>query len=141
MAPHDSKVDLIASVSLFEGLGRRELEEIAKLVDEVDIPAGKVLMRQGERGSEMFIVAKGRFSIERNGQHLRDVGPGTSIGEIALLSEGLRTATVTAAEPSRILLAGHREFHTLMDAHPTIRMHILEGLATKVRFLDESGVH
>ena len=141
MASTDRKVDLIASVALFRGLGRRELEAIAKLVDEVDVPAGKVLMRQGESGSEMFIIAAGRFTIERNGHVLRDVGPGTSIGDISLISEGPRTATVTAAEASVILLAGHREFHTLMDEHPTIRMHILEGLATKVRFLDESGVH
>jgi CRP-like cAMP-binding protein len=141
MASKDPKVDLIASVSLFEGLGRRELEEIAKLLDEVAVPAGKVLMRQGEPGSEMFIIATGRFTIERNGKVLRDVGPGTSIGDLSLISEGPRTATVTAAEPSRILLAGHREFHTLMDEHPTIRMHILEGLATKVRMLDQSGVH
>jgi len=141
MASKDPKVDLIASVSMFEGLGRRELEQIAQLVDEVDIPAGKVLMRQGETGAEMFVVASGRFTIERDGRVLRDVGPGAAIGEISLLAEGPRTATVTAAEPSRILLAGHREFHRLMDEHPTIRMHILEGLATKVRFLDESGVH
>ena len=141
MASKDPKVDLIASVSLFEGLGRRELGEIAKLLDEVAVPAGKVLMRQGEPGSEMFIIAAGRFRIERNGQVLRDVGPGTSIGDISLIAEGPRTATVTAIEPSTILLAGHREFHTLMDEHPTIRMHILEGLATKVRWLDQSGVH
>jgi CRP-like cAMP-binding protein len=98
-------------------------------------------MRQGEHGSEMFIVAKGRFTIERNGLFLREVGPGTSLGDMSLLAEGPRTATVIAAEPSRILLAGHREFHTLMNEHPTIRMHILEGLAIKVRLLDEAGVH
>ena len=141
MSSKDSKVDLIASVPLFEGIGRRELEEIAQLVDEVEIPAGRVLMRQGENGAEMFIVATGRFSIERDGNHIRDVGPGASIGDMSLLSEGPRTATVTAAEPSVILLAGHREFHTLMDRHPTIRMTILEGLATKVRWLDEAGAH
>jgi len=141
MASKDPKVDLIASVSLFKGLGRRELGHNAQLVDEIEVPAGKVLMRQGETGDEMFIVATGRFTIERNGQFVRDIGPGGVIGEMALVSEGPRTATVIAAEPSRILLAGHREFHTLMEQHPTIRMHILEGLATKIRFLDESGVH
>ena len=137
----DPKVDLIASVPLFSGLGRRELEQIAQLVDEVEVPAGKVLMRQGELGSEMAIIATGRFTIERNGRHLRDVGPGASIGDMSLIAEGPRTATVTAAEPSRILLAAHREFHTLMDQHPTIRMKILEGLATKIRWLDEAGAH
>lgn len=141
MAAKGSKVDLIGSVSLFEGLARRELEEIAQLVDEVDVPAGRVLMRQGENGNEMFIVATGRFTIERNGRHIRDVGPGASVGDMSLIAEGPRTATVTAAEDSQILLAGHREFHTLMDGHPTIRMKILEGLATKIRFLDESGAH
>jgi CRP-like cAMP-binding protein len=141
MASSDPKVDLIASVPLFKGLGRKELQEIAQLVDEVDIPEGRVLMRQGETGSEMFIVATGRFRVERNGQFLRDVGPGAAIGEMALLSEGPRTATIIAAEPSRILLAAHREFHQLMDQHPTIRLQILDGLATKIRFLDEAGAH
>ena len=141
MASKDPKVDLIASVPLFQGLGRRELEHIAQLVDEVMVPAGKVLMRQGEHGNEMFIVATGRFTVERNGRHIRDVGPGASVGEMSLIAEGPRTATVTAAEDSQILLAGHREFHNLMDDHPTIRMKILEGLATKIRWLDEAGAH
>jgi CRP-like cAMP-binding protein len=60
---------------------------------------------------------------------------------MSLIAEGPRTATVTAAEPSRVLVAGHREFHSLMDLHPTIRMKILEGLATKIRLLDEAGAH
>jgi CRP-like cAMP-binding protein len=141
MASSDPKVDLIASVSLFQSLGRKELEQIAQLVDDVDIPEGKVLMRQGERGSEMFIIAAGTVRIERNGEFIRDAGPGTAIGEMALLSEGPRTATVTANEPTRILLAGHREFHQLMDQHPSIRLAILAGLATKIRMLDESGAH
>lgn len=141
MASGDPKVDLIGSVSLFQGLGRKELEQIAQLVDDVDIPAGKVLMRQGESGAEMFVIASGSVRIERNGEFIRNLGPGAAIGEMALLSEGPRTATVTTLEPTRILLAGHREFHELMDQHPAIRMKILEGLATKIRMLDEAGAH
>lgn len=137
----DPKVDLIASVPMFSRLGKRELDEIAALVDEVDVPAGKVLMRQGETGREMFIVAGGRFRIERNGTTVAEAGPGTTLGEIALLSEGPRTATVTAEEPSRVLVAGHREFHRLMDEHPAIRMQVLEGLADKIRSIDGQGVH
>ena len=141
MASSDSKVALIGSVSLFKGLGRKELEQIAQLVDDVDIPAGKVLVRQGENGAEMFIIATGSVRIERNGEFIRDAGPGTSIGEMALLSEGPRTATVTTNEPTRILLAGHREFHQLMEEHPTIRLAILGGLASKIRMLDEAEAH
>jgi CRP-like cAMP-binding protein len=141
MASNDPKVDLIASVPLFHGLGMKELEQIAQLVDEVDIPAGKVLMRQGETGAEMFIVATGSVRIERNGVFIRVAGPGTAIGEMALLSEGPRTATVTAAEPTRILLAGHREFHQLMEQHPTIQLAILSGMAAKIRMLDAASAH
>jgi CRP-like cAMP-binding protein len=141
MASRDPKVDLIASVPLFKGLGRKELQQIAQLVDDVDIPAGKVLMRQGDSGAEMFVIAAGTVRIERNGEFIRDAGPGTAIGEMALLSEGPRTATVTTNEPTRILLAGHREFHQLMEQHPTIRLAILSGLATKIRVLDDAGAH
>jgi CRP-like cAMP-binding protein len=141
MASSDPKVDLIASVPLFQGLSRKELAQIAQLVDDVDIPAGRVLMRQGENGAEMFIIATGSVRIERNGAFIRDAGPGTAIGEMALLSEGPRTATVTTNEPTRILLAGHREFHQLMEQHPTIQLAILNGVAAKVRMLDEAGAH
>ncbi len=141
MASSDPKVDLIASVPLFKGLGQKELREIAQLVDSVDIPAGQVLMRQGDNGSEMFVVATGSVRVERNGTFIRNAGPGSSIGEMSLLSEGPRTATVTAAEPTRILLVGHREFHQLMEQHLAIRLCILDGLAGKIRALDETGAH
>jgi CRP-like cAMP-binding protein len=141
MAGNDPKVDLIASVSLFKGLGRRELEQIAQLMDEVDVPAGKVLMRQGEHGEEMFVIASGRVAVERDGKVIAERGPGDAIGEISLLSKGPRTATITVLEPTRILLAGHREFNALMDDHPTIRVGILAGLADKIRAIDAASVH
>ena len=137
----DAKVDLIKSVSLFSGMGRRELEQVAQLMDEVEVPAGKVLMRQGQTGNEMFVIARGRVSVERNGNVFAESGPGAAMGEMSLLSEGPRTATVTATEDSTLLYAGHREFHSLMDQYPSVRLCILEGLAAKIRALDEAGVH
>src|SRR5262245_57248266 len=124
----DPKVDLIASVSMFDGLKQRELEQVAQLMDEVDFPAGKVVMRQGETGNARFVLSSGRVSIERNGRVVNERGPGSAIGEMSLLSEGPRTATVTTLEPVRALVAGHREFHSLMEDSKTLRLHILEGL-------------
>jgi len=141
MAGKDAKVNLIKSVGLFEGLRRGELEEIAQLVDEIDVPEGKVLMHQGDLGNEMFVIASGRFEIVRDGRVINTLGPGSAIGEISLIAEGPRTATVRAVEPSKLLVAGHREFHALMDDHPAIRLRILEGLAGKIRALDESRLH
>ncbi len=136
-----SKVDLLKSVSLFSGMGRRELEAVARLMDDVEVPAGKVLMQQGETGQEMFVIVSGRVSVERNGTKITERGPGSALGEISLLSEGPRTATVTALERSTLLYAGHREFHSLMDQHPSVRLCILDGLAAKIRLLDEASVH
>jgi len=140
MSPHDPKVDLLKSIPLFEGLGERELEQIARLVDEIDVRAGRVLMRQGETGSEMFIVVSGSFTIDRNGNVIRECGAGAALGELAILSEGPRSATVTANEPGSLLVVGHREFHALLDVAPGISRHLLETLARQLRALDEDAV-
>ncbi|HEX9550431.1 MAG TPA: cyclic nucleotide-binding domain-containing protein [Candidatus Limnocylindrales bacterium] len=140
MAPKDPKIDLLKSIPIFAGLSGSELERIARLVDEVDIPAGKVLMRQGEAGAEMFIVVRGGFTIERDGMTIRECGSGVALGELALLTEGPRSATVTASEPSRVLAVGHREFHALLDVAPEISKHMLGTLATHLRALDPDAV-
>jgi len=137
----DPKVDLISAVPLFAQCGRGDLQGLAALMDEVDVPAGYVLMRQGDIGREMFVVASGRVIVERDGQQINDLGPGGVIGEMALVSEAPRSATVRAVEPTRLFVAGHREFHSLMDAHPTIRMRVLEGMASKIRSLEADAAH
>ena len=141
MASKDPKVDLIATVSLFKGLGRRELEQIAQLMDEVDLPAGRTLIREGETGAEMFVIVSGRVTVERDGRKIAERGPGDAIGELALLSKGRRNATITTHEPTRVLVAGHREFQSLMDTHPTVRLGVLEGVVDKIRELDASAIH
>ena len=141
MAANDSKVDLIASVPLFQGLSRAELAEVAKLTDEVDVPAGHVLMRQGDLGRQMFVVARGRVAVERNGAQINELGPGGAAGEMALISEGPRNATVTTMEASVLLVVDHRGFHSLMDVSPTIRLRIFEGLANKIRSLDPGAAN
>jgi len=140
MAPKDPKRELLKTVPLFAGLGGRELGRIAQLMDQVDVRAGQVLMRQGDRGSEMYVVEQGRFTVERGGQTISESGPGDVLGEIALIAEGPRTATVTAVEPSRLFVVGHREFHALMDVSPQIRSHIFDTLASRLRKLDTNAI-
>jgi CRP-like cAMP-binding protein len=141
MAGNDPKLDLIRSVSLFKGLGRRELEQVGQLMDEVALPAGKTLMTQGDNGEEMFVIVSGRVGIERDGARVAEAGPGSVIGELALLSKAPRTATITTLEPTRVLVAGHREFHALMDDHPAVRLGVLGGVADRIRTLDQTAIH
>ena len=137
----DDKLDLVAAVPMFCRLGKRELTEVAGLLDEVDVPAGQVLMRQGEPGREMFLVISGTFRVDRNGHQIAERGPGSVLGEISLIAEGPRTATITATSAARLFVAGHREFHSLMDDHPAIKMQLLEGLADKIRVLEGDAAH
>jgi CRP/FNR family transcriptional regulator, cyclic AMP receptor protein len=142
MATHtDEKLELLKRTPLLAGLGRRDIEEVGRLADEVDLKAGHVLMRQGDPGREFFVVIDGEVSVDRDGRHVANVGPGGFVGDIALVTERPRTATVTTTVPSRFLVVGHREFHTLMDEYPSIRMSVLESMAIMLRDLEPDVPH
>jgi CRP-like cAMP-binding protein len=136
MATHSDKLDLLRRTPLLSALGSRELEEVGRLVDEVDVPAGRVLMREGDTGSEFFVVVSGTVGIDRGGTRVRTIEPGGFFGEIALLAEGPRTATATTDGPATLLVLGHREFHSVMDEYPAIRTCVLDALAARLRSLD-----
>jgi CRP-like cAMP-binding protein len=140
MAGGNSKQQLLKSISIFSACGPRDLTELGQLLDEVDIPDGKVITREGDSAGEMFLIASGKARVERGGQPVDSIGPGGIIGEMALISEGKRNATVTADGPVKAFVAGHREFHSLMDRYPDFRMRVLEGLAKKIRMLEEQAV-
>ena len=141
MVRPDEKLELLKRTPLLAGLGRRELEEVGRLADEIDVAAGKILMREGDIGREFFVLIDGSVSIDRGGRHVRTMAAGDFFGEIALIDEGPRTATVKADTPSKLLVLGHREFHSLMDQFPKIRMSVLEALARRVRRLEPDEAH
>ena len=137
----DEKIDLLRTVPLFGGLRDRELERISALADVIDLPADRRIMSQGERGAEMFVLVTGNSHVERDGESLGDRGPGAVLGEIALLDGGPRTATVTLSKASRLLVLARREFLTLLDEFPEIRLRILETVASRLRSLDHDAVN
>jgi CRP-like cAMP-binding protein len=137
----DEKIDLLRTVPLFGGLRDRELERISALADIIDLDADRTIMTQGERGAEMFVLVTGNARVERDGASLGDRGPGAVLGEIALLDGGPRTATVTLTEPSRLLVLARREFQSLLDEFPEVRLQVLETVAHRLRSLDHSAVH
>ena len=142
MATHtDQKLELLKRVPLLSGLGKRDIEEVGRLADEVDLPAGHVLMREGATGNEFFVIIEGSVRIERGGATLASLGAGDFLGEIALVDDGPRTATATTESPARLLVVGHREFHSLMAQFPTIQTSVLQALAQRVRLLDPETAH
>jgi CRP-like cAMP-binding protein len=137
----DEKLDLLHSVPLFAGLDRRHLERLGMLTEEVDVPPGKVLIRQGEHGDDLMLIVSGGVGVERNGTRINQLGPGDFFGEIALIAGGPRTATVTAEAPTRLLVVNHRDFHALMEEFPDVAAQVLLTLAHRIRALETDAVN
>jgi CRP/FNR family transcriptional regulator, cyclic AMP receptor protein len=135
----DPKLGLIASVPLFAGLNRREIEFLGKLMDDVDVPDGKVLTREGARGGEFFIVLEGSVRIERGGKELNRLGPGDFLGEIALIDQGPRTATAIADGAVRLMVLTSTGFASMLSQNPGVETKILRVLASRVRDLQPTA--
>ncbi len=93
MARASAKVELLRNVPLFSGLSAKELMSLSRLMDEIDLKPGTVIIREGNTGGEFFIVLEGTIEVKRKGRRLARLGPGDYLGEIALIDHGPRTAT------------------------------------------------
>ena len=129
----NSKIDLIKGVPLFSGASKSELAEIAAIADEIDLPAGKVLIEEGDHGREFFVLIEGTADVMQGGNKVgRLLGPGDFFGEIALISKAPRTATITTTSPVRALVITDRAFRHLLDHAPNIQIGALLALAERL---------
>ena len=132
MLHRNDKVELIRRVPLFSGCSKRELEQIAHLADEIDLREGKVLISEGERGREFFVLLEGEADVTKAGSHINTLRSGDFFGEIALVSDSLRTATVIASSPIRALVITDRSFKHLLKESPEIQRKVLVELAERL---------
>jgi CRP/FNR family transcriptional regulator, cyclic AMP receptor protein len=137
----DAKIQLLRRTPLFADLSKRELIELARLSDDLEVPAGAVLAREGEIGHEFFAVVEGEVEFARGGRTLDVSGPVEFFGEISLVEHTRRLATVTATTPLRFFVLGSREFRTLMDDNPRIERKVLLALARRLLSLVEAERH
>jgi CRP-like cAMP-binding protein len=128
----DKKAELIASAPLFAGCSKKELQLVASLADEIDLPAGKELTRQGAPGREFFVLLEGEVEVVRDGERLKTMSGGDFFGELALISEIPRTATVTATTPVRTLVVHSRDFRRLLRDEPEVAERILQAVAERL---------
>ncbi len=128
-----SKMEVLRKVPLFSGLSQRQLEQIAKLADEVEVPAGKQLATVGDVGHELFIIVDGEASVRARGGRTRRLGNGDFFGEMSLIDGGPRSATVEAATPMKLLVLSHREFWSLLNEAPQVTGKIMRALSQRLR--------
>jgi CRP/FNR family transcriptional regulator, cyclic AMP receptor protein len=136
----DDKLELLGRVPLFAEVDRDELEAIARIADEIDVPAGKALTHEGRHEGYFFVIASGSVRIERGGRVINRIGPGDFLGEIALLDGGPRTASATTESDCRLLSLTHERFHDLLDRSPSVRTAILEAVGQRMRAIDAESV-
>jgi CRP-like cAMP-binding protein len=128
----DAKLELLKGVPLFASCSKADLRQIAMLADETDVKAGRTLIREGTRGHEFFVVVEGSLLVTRDGKKVGVLGAGDFVGEIALVADVPRTATVTASTPVHMLVLTVRGFRDLLAQSPSIAAKILQRLGERL---------
>ena len=128
----DTKVEALKGVPLFEGLSRKELVQLERECEDLEVEPGKVLCREGEIGHEFFVIVDGKVQVTRQGRRIATLGGGDFLGEIALVTELPRTAMVTAETPVRLFVLTGREFHAVLDQNPKVERKVLRALARRL---------
>jgi CRP-like cAMP-binding protein len=131
--------DTLAHVNLFVGLDKKELHHVASSCQERTFPSGSVLMRQGDTGAGLFVITGGHVRVTRTTdpdqieEELRTMSPGEVLGEMALLDDLPRSATVTALDNVTALLLPVWEFRTILHSNPEIAVKLLATLSSRLR--------
>jgi CRP/FNR family transcriptional regulator, cyclic AMP receptor protein len=119
--------DLLAGVPLLSGLDRKHLETLARDFSERTFPAGSIVVREGDdHGIGFFVVADGEGTVTVKGKEVAKVGPGSYFGEVALISDRVRTATVTADTDLRCMVMTMWDFRSFVRGDAEVAWKLLE---------------
>ena len=127
------RVEMLRSVPLFSVLSKRQLEHLAGASHEVVLDHPTTVIEEGDHGDEFFIVADGEAHIERGGSHVATLEPGAYFGELSLLDDGPRSATVTTTGPATLLAIDRATFRTALATSSDLALALLAHLAGLLR--------
>jgi len=132
----DQYLKHLGEVPMFRALSKKDLGLVARLAEDYRVPAGQVLVREGRRESQFYLIVDGKAKVMRGKRTVATLGPGDYFGELALLDPGPRNATVTAQSDMEVLELGAREFGGLLEEVPGIARKLLAGLARRLHRAD-----
>jgi CRP-like cAMP-binding protein len=128
----DAKAKVLAGVPLFSGLSNKQLSQVATIAEELDFKAGKRLIREGSAGREFFILLEGSAEVTRGGKKLATRRAGDFFGEIALVCDRPRVATVTTLEPSVALVVTESNFRKLVRQTPDLALKVMQAVGERL---------
>ncbi len=132
-------LELLERIPIFASVERPELEHLARVAREIDVPAGTELTHEGRYEGYVFVVIAGKVGIERDGRTVDTIGVGDFFGEIAAIDGGPRTATARALEDSRLLTVPHEPFYEVLDAAPELRTAVMEAMERRLGRIDSEA--
>jgi CRP-like cAMP-binding protein len=132
MLSRNKKLDMIKQVPLFARCSKQNLTQVAGIADEIDLPEGRVLTREGSTGHEFFVLLEGTADVKQGSKKVSTLKAGDFFGEIALISRIPRTATVTTTSPGRALVITAHDFRSLVDRSPAVALQVLEAVASRL---------
>jgi CRP-like cAMP-binding protein len=136
MARRDAYIEHLGRVPLFSACSKDELRRLSRRTTDIPVPEGQALVNEGERGLEFFVIVNGRAKVSRRGRKVGEVGPGDFFGELALLIDADRNATVTALTPMETIVLSRREFEAALADAPRMTRKIMSGMAARLAEFD-----
>lgn len=133
----DEKLERLARVELFGALNPKDLKAVGKITDQVEVAPGHVLCRQGDRAYDMYVIGEGTADVEIDGTHVASVGPGETVGEMALIDRQPRGATVTATSSMTLYVIDRQRFWTMLEDVPALCHGLLVEVTARLRKLEE----
>jgi CRP/FNR family transcriptional regulator, cyclic AMP receptor protein len=121
----------LRDVPFFSSVSKQDLAAIAQQTDEIDVPAGQVLAREGDFGAEFFVIDSGKAEVTKGGERIAELGAGDFFGEMALLDEERRTATVTATTPMSLIVMTRANFRALDRSLPQVHETVAREIAER----------
>jgi CRP/FNR family cyclic AMP-dependent transcriptional regulator len=126
-------VDVLRKVPLFEGLEDADLERLADRFQERSFSEGSTIIEEGSTGTSFFVIGDGNVSVSVGGELRASLGPGDYFGEMAIMEEGVRSASITAATDVRSYFLTPWEFRPFVEEHPEVAWTLLQNLARRLR--------
>ncbi|HEX4518540.1 MAG TPA: cyclic nucleotide-binding domain-containing protein [Gaiellaceae bacterium] len=128
----DLKLEALKRVPLFAELGKRDLAAVGQIADDIDLAAGKELIRENEPGRQFFVLLEGEATVKRKGRKVNVLHAGDFFGEISLLSNRPTTATVTTATPVVVAVITRPSFTRVISENPAMQMKLLKAVAERL---------
>lgn len=138
--PRSSITDGLKGVQMFSSCTDKELAQIARACDQVEVAPGTVVVEEGAVGKDFYLIVAGEASVSRGGRTVATVAPGGYFGELSLLDEAPRSATVTATTAMTLIKLGRAEFSAVLDSWPGVAHKLLKQMARRLRLADAQAV-